>query len=61
MISDIEKGKVDTVIVKDLSRFGRESIKVNYYTQMFFPENGINFIIIADNTIINANSNYDLC
>ena len=58
-ISDIEKGKVDTVIVKDLSRFGRESIKVNYYTQMFFPENGINFIIIADNTIINANSNYD--
>ena len=59
MISDIEKGKVDTVIVKDLSRFGRESIKVNYYTQMFFPENGINFIIIADNTIINANSNYD--
>ena len=59
MISDIEKGKVDTVIVKDLSRFGRESIMVNYYTQMFFPENGINFIIIADNTVITANSTYD--
>ena len=32
---------------------------VNYYTQMFFPENGINFIIIADNTVITANSTYD--
>ena len=59
MIGDIEKGKVDTVVVKDLSRFGRESIKVNYYTQMFFPENNINFIIIADNTVITANSTYD--
>lgn len=59
MIGDIEKGRVDTVVVKDLSRFGRESIKVNYYTQMFFPENNINFIIIADNTVITANSTYD--
>ena len=59
MIGDIEKGKVDTVIVKDLSRFGRESINVNYYTQMFFPENNINFVIIADNTMITSNSSYD--
>ena len=59
MIGDIEKGKVDTVIVKDLSRFGRESIMVNFYTQMFFPENKINFIIIADNTVITPDSSYD--
>ena len=59
MIADIDKGKVNTVIVKDLSRFGRETIMVNYYTQMFFPENNITFIIIADNTKITANSTYD--
>lgn len=59
MLRDIEKGKVDTVIVKDLSRFGRETIKVNYYTQIFFPENRINFVIIADNTVITSSSNYD--
>ena len=59
MIADIDKGKVNTVIVKDLSRFGRETIMVNYYTQTFFPENNITFIIIADNTKITANSTYD--
>ena len=44
MMSDIRKGKADTIIVKDLSRFGRESIMVNYYTQRYFPENNIRFI-----------------
>ena len=60
MMNDVKSHKVNTVIVKDLSRFGRESIFVNYYTQMYFPENNITFIIISDNTVITPNSKYDI-
>ena len=60
MMNDVKSHRVNTVIVKDLSRFGRESIFVNYYTQMYFPENNITFIIIADNTVITPNSKYDI-
>lgn len=49
MMSDVEKGKVNLVIVKDMSRFGREHIMVDTYTQVYFPENGIRFIAIHDN------------
>ncbi len=58
MLGDVRSKKVNTVIVKDLSRFGREHIEVDYYTQIFFPENDITFIIIADNTIITPHSKY---
>lgn len=60
MIEDIRRRKVDTVIVKDLSRFGREHLEVGYYTQIFFPENNVNFIIISENKIITPRSRYDL-
>lgn len=60
MLEDIRAKKVDTVIVKDLSRFGREHIEVGYFTQIFFPENNVTFIIIADNTIITPRSKYDM-
>ncbi len=60
MLCDIKMKKVDTVIVKDLSRLGREHIEVGYYTQIFFPENNITFIIIADNTVITPRSKYDM-
>lgn len=60
MMNDVKSHRVNAVIVKDLSRFGRESIYVNYYTQMYFPENDIAFIIIADNTIVTSNSRYDI-
>lgn len=60
MLGDVRSKKVNTVIVKDLSRFGREHIEVDYYTQIFFPENDITFIIIADNTIITPHSKYDM-
>ena len=46
MMNDVKNHKVNAVIVKDLSRFGRETIYVNYYTQVYFPENNIAFIII---------------
>ena len=49
MKSDIENGKVSTVIVKDLSRLGREYLQTGYYTEMFFPEHDVRFIAIHDN------------
>lgn len=60
MMKDVEKGKVNLVIVKDLSRFGREHIMVDSYTQVYFPENGIRFIAIYDNIDITPRSHYDL-
>ena len=39
---------IDCVIVKDLSRFGREYIQTGYYIQEFFPQNGIRFISVCD-------------
>ena len=41
MIEDIECGKVGAVIVKDLSRLGREYLKTGYYTEIFFPEHDV--------------------
>ena len=49
MISDIECGKVGTVIVKDLSRLGREYLKTGYYTEIFFPEHDVRFIAVHAN------------
>ena len=49
MINDIERGKVGAVIVKDLSRLGREYLKTGYYTEIFFPEHDVRFIAVNDN------------
>ena len=38
MIAEIEAGNVATVIVKDMSRLGRDYLKVGYYTEIFFVE-----------------------
>ena len=48
MLSDIENGKVGTVIVKDMSRFGRDFLKVGYYTEVMFAEHGVHFIAVND-------------
>ena len=48
LITDVEDGKVGTVIVKDLSRLGREYLKAGYYTEIFFPEHDVRFIAIND-------------
>ena len=49
MVEDIELGFVTTVIVKDMSRLGREYLQVGYYTESFFPEHDVRFIDINDN------------
>ena len=48
MIKDIEDGKVKTVIVKDMSRLGRDYLKVGYFSEIFFPDNDIRLIAIND-------------
>ena len=48
MINDIEEGIIGTVIVKDMSRFGRDYLNVGLYTEIRFPEAGIHFIAIND-------------
>lgn len=49
MMSDIEQGIVGTVIVKDLSRLGRNYLMVGQYTEMVFPSYNVRFIAISDN------------
>ena len=48
MIEDIEAGYVSVVIVKDMSRFGRDYLQVGYYTDNFFPEHHVRLISIND-------------
>ncbi len=48
MIAEIEAGNVATVIVKDMSRLGRNYLQVGMYTEMIFPQNGVRFIAIND-------------
>ena len=48
MRADIEAGLVGTVIVKDMSRLGRNYLQVGMYTEMIFPQNGVRFIAIND-------------
>ena len=48
MIEDVEMGYVTTIIVKDMSRLGRDYLQVGYYTDTYFPEHGVRFIAIND-------------
>ena len=48
MIADIESGKVNCVIVKDLSRFGRDYIDMGFYLERYFPAKRVRFIAIND-------------
>ena len=48
MLKDIEAGLVGVVLTKDMSRLGRDYLRVGFYTEMTFPENGVRFIAIND-------------
>lgn len=48
MLADIEAGLVSMVIVKDMSRFGRNYLEVGLYTEIRFPELGVRFIAVND-------------
>lgn len=58
MIAEVEAGHVATVIVKDMSRFGRNYLQVGFYTEMMFPDKGVRFIAVnnhADSNNPNEN------
>ena len=59
MISDIEVGRINCVIVKDLSRFGRDYIDVGRYLERWFPAHGVRFIAISD-SIDSLKGAYDM-
>lgn len=48
MISDVELGKIDCVITKDLSRFGRNYVETGFYTEVFFPRYNVRYIALND-------------
>ena len=48
MIADIEAGKVAHVIVKDMSRAGRDYLQTEFYTEVFFRQHGVHFVAIAN-------------
>ena len=46
LIADMDAGKIGTIIVKDMSRLGRDYLKVGYYTEIAFPDANVRFIAI---------------
>ena len=60
MIRDIDEGKISTVIVKDMSRFGRDHILVGYYTKYYFAEADVRFIAVYDQVDSELNPDDDI-
>lgn len=48
MLDDIEDGKINCVITKDLSRLGRNYVLTGQYTDIYFPSHNVRYIAIAD-------------
>jgi DNA invertase Pin-like site-specific DNA recombinase len=48
MIADMESGKINCCVTKDLSRLGRNAIDAGFYIERFFPSHGVRFIAITD-------------
>ena len=48
LLDDIEMGYISVVIVKDLSRLGRDYVSVGHYTDNYFPEHNVRFIAVND-------------
>lgn len=62
MIQDIESGKVNMVITKDLSRLGRDYIETGEYIEKWFPEHDIRYVSVTDgiDTFEISNGNNDI-
>ena len=49
LVADVEAGKVGTVLVKDMSRIGRDYLQTGYFTEVLFRQHDVRFIAIANN------------
>ncbi len=49
LLNDIDKGLINLVITKDLSRLGRDYIQTGYYTENYFPLKNVRYIAVNDN------------
>ena len=56
----IENGEIGTVIVKDMSRLGRNFLQVGLYTDMLFPDNDVRFIAINDGVDSAVQTDFDM-
>ena len=59
MVRDIEAGRIRCVLVKDLSRFGRDYIETGRYLERWLPEHGVRFIAVTDH-IDSSRGAYDM-
>lgn len=57
MIEKMESGKIKRIIVKDMSRLGRDYLQVGMYTEIMFPEHDIHFIAVNDGVDSNQGDN----
>ena len=59
MIEDIEHGRINMVITKDMSRLGRDYIQAGHYMEQYFPSKNVRYISLLDNidTYLDSNSN----
>ena len=60
MIGDIEDGKINCVITKDLSRLGRNHIETSIYIEMYFPEHRVRYIALTDGVDTESGSAMDI-
>lgn len=61
MIQDVEKGNINCIITKDLSRLSRNSFEANYFIELYFLEKDIRYISVLDNIDTGTkNSNNDM-
>ena len=56
LLKDVEDGKIGTVIVKDMSRFGRNYLQVGFYTEILFAKKDVRFIAITNNVDSNSDN-----
>ena len=60
MIEDINKGLIDIVITKDLSRLGRDYLETGRYIERIFPEHNVRYIALSDNVDTISEENMDI-
>ncbi len=57
MLNDIDEGKINLVLTKDLSRLGRDYIMTGYYTEIYFSDKGVRYIAVNDGIDTNKDNN----